>query len=106
MTVVALVKDLLFKSKISETAAQLGKTVSFSEDSYTIQHATLVFVDLDTFGVEGLARVQENNPGVKIVGFCSHVNMALMQNAFSMGVQALPRSMFVKQLPSLLALYE
>src|SRR5688572_13787657 len=98
MTIVVLVKDLFFKSKIDATAQALKKDVIFSSDFYTIKNPKLVLVDLEEFGLEGVQKIKEENPHAKIIGFLSHKRMDLISRAREIGIEVLPRSVFVEKL--------
>jgi len=99
-----LVKDLFFRSKIDATAQALKKKVSFSNDVYTVKNASLVLVDLEEFGLEGIQKIVEHNPSVKIIGFLSHKRMDLIQRAGMIpSLKVLPRSRFVNELNEVLS---
>ncbi|HYI44545.1 MAG TPA: hypothetical protein VE174_03675 [Actinomycetota bacterium] len=66
---------------------------------------TLVLLDLDAGGDELVASVTElsqNSPGVRWVGFFSHVAEDLGRKATAAGIEAIPRGRFWRELPKLL----
>ena len=82
--VVAAVEDLLFRSKISETATQLGVTALFPRSPKKLldaAHATppdLLVLDLNSARFEplellGKLKAGETTRDVPVVGFLSHV---------------------------------
>jgi hypothetical protein len=100
----ALVKDLFFRSKIDATAHALEKEVEFFTDVYTIKNASLVLVDLEEFGLEGVQKIVEHNPRATIIGFLSHKRVDLIQRAGMIpSLKVLPRSRFVQELEQILS---
>ncbi len=99
-----LVKDLFFRSKIDATAHALKKKIEFSSDVYTIKNASLVLVDLEEFGLEGIQKIVEHNPNAKIIGFLSHKRAELIARAGKIPtLRVLPRSRFVEELNEILS---
>ncbi|PZS17750.1 MAG: hypothetical protein DLM54_09200 [Acidimicrobiales bacterium] len=104
--VVALVPDLMDRSKVQAAARGAGAILSLVAEASALaeaasEDADLVIVDLSRPGaldaLPDLARV-------RTVGFASHVNRALMQGAQEAGCQeVLARSAFFRRLPDLLA---
>ncbi len=101
--ITVLVKDLFFKSKIDGIANVFKKKVEFVSDVYTIKNPTLILVDLEEFGLEGLQKILEDYPNVKIIGFLSHKRVDLIQRAKMLPITVLPRSMFTEKLPDILS---
>ncbi len=113
--VVAAVEDLLFRSKIGETAAQLGVEASFPrspkklEDALKASPPDLLILDLNSSRFEPLSLLQSVNSdeatkGVKTVGFLSHVQKDLAVAAKEAGCdRVMARSAFTKDLPKVLA---
>ena len=112
--VVALVEDLVFTAKL-RLAAQATETTlhvaTQAEDFLQMIRSTaprLVLLDLnfsraDALAVLAQARDLANGKQAPIVGFLSHVQTERAQQAVSAGcAAALPRSLFVQQLPALL----
>ncbi len=111
MPVLAVVDDLLFRSKIEAVASQAGVPVVFtsagrpmSEVSGAAYHAILI--DLNASGGDPIATIQalrQAVPSAVLVGFCSHVETDLQARAREAGCSlVLPRSVFVQRLPQLL----
>lgn len=113
--VVAAVEDLLFRSKISETAAGLGVEALFPRSPEKLLAAVrrsppdLLILDLNSHRFEPLAllaSVQEDAAlrGVPTVGFLSHVQKDLAVAAREAGCERImARSAFTRDLPRILA---
>lgn len=113
--VVAAVEDLLFRSKISETASRLGITASFPrspkklEDAIRTSPPDLLILDLNSSRFEPLRILQTVKSeaatrDVKTVGFLSHVQKDLAVAAKEAGCdRVMARSAFTKDLPKVLA---
>ena len=108
--VLAAVEDLLFRSKISETASQLGIEASFPRNPRKLLDAVresppdLLILDLNSDRFEPLTLVQTiksegATEGVKTVGFLSHVQKDLAVAAREAGCdRVVARSAFTKDL--------
>jgi PleD family two-component response regulator len=113
--VLAAVEDLLFRSKISETASQLGVEASFPRNPKKLLEAVhdsppdLLVLDLNSARFEPLSLLQalrsERATGdVTTVGFLSHVQKDLAVAAREAGCdRVVARSAFTKDLPQILA---
>ncbi len=110
--VVALVEDLLFQSKMAETARQLGislQTVASADALLAAamgQAPKLVLVDLNARQgpLEGIARLKAAGNAAPIIGFFSHVQTELAERARAAGCsQVLPRSQFSAKLAEILS---
>ena len=113
--VIAAVEDLLFKSKISETASTLGVEAAFPRNPKKLLEALrerapdLLVLDLNSARFEPLALLQdirsdEELRGFSTVGFLSHVQKDLAVAAREAGCdRVLARSAFTKNLPEILA---
>lgn len=113
--VLAAVEDLLFKSKISETASQLGIEASFPRSPRKLLDALresppdLLILDLNSARFEPLAllrnvRSDDAMRGVVTVGFLSHVQKDLAVAAREAGCdRVVARSAFTRDLPRILA---
>ena len=109
-SVLAAVEDLLFRSKISETASQLGIETSFPRNPRKLLAAIresppdLLILDLNSARFEPLALLQtvkseEATRDVSTVGFLSHVQKDLAVAAREAGCdRVLARSAFTKDL--------
>lgn len=114
-TVVAAVEDMFFVSKIRETAKALGMIANFPRRAdillTTISEdpPDLIVVDLHSqkFNAIELAGELKSNESLKaipLLGFYSHVQVELQRQAVEAGYdQVIPRSVFFKDLASILA---
>ena len=112
--VVAAVEDLLFRSKISETADQLGIEASFPRnpkkliDAIRTSPPDLLILDLNSSRFEPLGllqtvRSEEATKNLQTVGFLSHVQKDLAVAAREAGCdRIMARSAFTKDLPKVL----
>ena len=113
--VIAAVEDLLFRSKISETATQLGIEASFPrgpkklEDALRTSPPDLLILDLNSSRFEplkllGSVKSEEATKNVKTVGFLSHVQKDLAVAAREAGCdRVVARSAFTRDLPKILS---
>jgi len=113
--VVAAVEDLLFRSKISETANTLGVEALFPRSPKKLVEKIhesppdLLVLDLNSARFEPLQLLKhlksdETSRGVPVVGFLSHVNKDLAVAARESGCdRVVARSAFTKDLPEILA---
>jgi PleD family two-component response regulator len=113
--VLAAVEDLLFRSKIGETADQLGVEAGFPRSPKRLEEALkasppdLLIVDLNSSRFEPLeilrsVKGEETTKGVATVGFLSHVQKDLAVAAKEAGCdRVMARSAFTKDLPKVLA---
>ncbi len=114
-TVLAAVEDLLFRSKISETASQLGIEATFPRspkkllDAIRASPPDLLVLDLNSARFEPLAllgsiKSEETTRDVPTLGFLSHVQKDLAVAAREAGCDRIvARSAFSRDLPKLLA---
>lgn len=113
--VLAAVEDLLFKSKISETANQLGVEAKFPRNPQRLLEALqedppdLLVLDLNSARFEPLdllraVRSDTATESVRTVGFLSHVQRDLALAAREAGCdRVVARSAFTRDLPKILA---
>ena len=113
-TVVALVEDLVFTSKLRAAAPAAGAKLHVATQVEPflelIRSAapTLILLDLNLARVDALtvvpqALVAANGCSAPVVGFLSHVQAERAQQALAAGcTAAVARSLFVHVLPSLL----
>jgi PleD family two-component response regulator len=113
--VLAAVEDLLFKSKISETAAQLGIEAGFPRSPKKLLEALresppdLLVLDLNSARFEPLELLRiigsdETTRQIPTVGFLSHVQKDLAVAAKEAGCdRVMARSAFTRDLPKILA---
>ena len=108
---IAVVTDLIFQSRITGTAAQQGvvcRTVSnlaMLEEALEHRSTKLVLIDLSVQDIAVRAivdSVRRHEPTARVVAFGSHVDRDLLDSASQAGADdVLPRSAFVRLLPSL-----
>jgi CheY-like chemotaxis protein len=106
-----LCTDLLFTSKIRETAQGLGHTVAPSRDPDALaaaaQGAAMVIVDLRLpSAIEALTRLRADalTRTVPAVGFCDHEKVELMERARAAGCsQVYAKGKFSSDLRQILA---
>jgi CheY-like chemotaxis protein len=112
--ILAMVDDLLFLSKIQETARHLGVRVEAVQPAGLPAPGDLpdaLIIDLNHRSGKALEvlrglKSDSNTKGVAIIGFVSHVQNELITGAREAGCDVvLARSAFVNQLPSLLQRY-
>jgi PleD family two-component response regulator len=113
--VLAAVEDLLFKSKISETASTLGIEAAFPRSPKKLLDALresppdLLVLDLNSARFESLTllrevKSEEATRNVATVGFLSHVQKDLAVAAREAGCDRIvARSAFTRDLPKILA---
>jgi CheY-like chemotaxis protein len=113
--VLAAVEDLLFRSKISETASSLGIEAAFPRNPRRLLDALrdsppdLLVLDLNSARFEPLTllrdvRSDEVTREIPTVGFLSHVQKDLAIAAREAGCDRIvARSAFTKDLPRILA---
>ena len=113
--VLAAVEDLLFRSKISETASTLGIEAAFPRSPKKLLETLresppdLLVLDLNSARFEPLALLQivksdEATRDVSTVGFLSHVQKDLAVAAREAGCdRVVARSAFTRDLPRILA---
>ena len=103
--VLALVRDLMFSSKISTVAKQNGTAVRIVRDPQNLadQPGRLLIVDLNLPGaIEAAAHWRQATAGT-VVGFVSHVDTETIMEAREAGLdQVMARSGFVEALPRIL----
>src|SRR5258706_13061769 len=114
-SVIAVVDDLFFASKIRGAAEELGVMVKFARNADAMlaaarrDHPDLIIFDLNSERANPaeMARqlkADEQLRSVPLLGFFSHVQIELRQEAEAAGIdQVLPRSAFTTQLNQILA---
>lgn len=104
--ILALVRDLLFSSRISATARAINRQVRIIREPAQLANETgnLLIVDLNLAGAVEAAAAWKTNSGQQVVGFVSHVDAETIAKARSLGIdRVMARSHFVEVLPKLLA---
>lgn len=113
MTVIAVVTDLIFSTKITGTGKQLGTPVLVARNLDRLRElldaadaSPLVIIDLNSAGLDTIAAVSAAKTHAKsprVVAFLSHVEVELAAQARNAGAdQVMARSGFVNVLPQLL----
>src|SRR4051812_21740390 len=103
--IVALVRDLMFSSRIRGTAKELGVEVRLVRDPGQVVGVggRRLLVDLNQDGAIEAARQWKETGGGVVIGFVSHVDVETVNRARAVGIdQVLARSRFVEVLPNLL----
>ena len=107
--ILALVRDLMFSSRITAEARAADAKIKVLRDPGLLQScdpsSTLILVDLNLPGaIQAASTWQSQNPSRTTIGFVSHEDAATISQARSAGIQqVLPRSRFVQILPQLLS---
>ncbi len=92
--IVAIVNDLIFMTKIRNTAEHFGLTVGFVGNKDQIEHllkdCKLVIIDLENDFLDSMDLIEylKKNPisaSIKTIGYLSHLNTPLKSNAFLAG---------------------
>jgi CheY-like chemotaxis protein len=114
-TVVAVVDDMFFASKIRATAEAVGVEISFPRNKELLLQKLrdtkpdLVLVDLhnqrvDAVGLAAELKADESLSAILLLGFFSHVEVELQRRALSAGFdQVIPRSVFARDLASIIS---
>jgi hypothetical protein len=103
--VVALVRDLIFASKISAAGKAAGVEVILLRDSAQLaeQAAALLLVDLNQPGAIEAASKWRESTGSEVIGFVSHVDVETIRQAKASGIEkVMARSGFVQMLSDFL----
>src|SRR5437867_815167 len=104
-TLLILVKDLLFSSRITAEARDAGIPFTLLRDpaQLTNQPASKVILDLNLPGAIEAAIAWQKATNGQTIGFVSHTDAATIAEAKSAGIQSiLARSEFVQMLPKIL----
>ena len=103
--VVYLVSDLLFVSKIRETAQTLGVELESCRTPEKLAAAAVAaqLVILDLRRPDAMAVLGALPAGVPSVGFIDHERVEVMEEARARGCRAFAKGKFTSELPALLA---
>jgi CheY-like chemotaxis protein len=113
-TVIAVVDDLFFASKIRGTAEQLSVSVNFPRsldaaiEAATRDRPALIICDLHSSRIDPIElarelKADEQLRSIPLIGFFSHVKTEVQRQAEDAGFdQVLPRSLFTKNLALIL----
>jgi CheY-like chemotaxis protein len=114
-TIIAVVDDLFFASKIRGMAEQLGVTVSFPRASDALMEAVLrdqpalIICDLHATRIDPIElakqlKADERLRSIPLLGFFSHVQTELEHQAKQAGFdRVMPRSAFTTRLADILS---
>ncbi len=107
ITVVALVRDLMFVGRLTAEARAAGVPIKIIRDPAMLNSDTqlsLLLVDLNLPGaIESAGKYKSRSAATPIIGFVAHTDTATIDSARAAGIdRVLARSAFVVQLPSLL----
>ena len=103
--ILALIKDLMFSSRISAAGRAAGRAIHIVGDPAKLAGAggRLLLVDLHQPGAIDAAVAWKGETSGRILGFASHVDADTIAKARAAGFdQVLARSAFVSQLDSIL----
>jgi DNA-binding NtrC family response regulator len=110
--VLAIISDLLFRSKIDDAARQSGVPLRVAKSAEQLDRhlakgiPVVVLVDLEmSESAALLARLRATSGAatVPVIGFAGHTNVDVIRAARADGVQVMARSAFVDQLPTLMS---
>jgi PleD family two-component response regulator len=113
-TVLAVVDDMFFASKIRATAEAVGVEISFVRTKEAVlqkareEKPMLVLVDLHNQRVDPIAlaaglKSDDELREIRVLGFFSHVQVELQRSAMAAGYdQVMPRSVFSRDLAEIL----
>lgn len=108
--VVALMDDLFFQMKVAETAKQLGLELKVATTHDALRslmesEPKLVIIDLNARSqpLAAIAGLRAEKRNARIVGFLSHVQRDLAEQAQAAGCdEVMPRSKFTQNLATIL----
>jgi len=111
--VLAVLEDLFFTVKINESAKRAGFGITFVKSEHDVleqakHRPALIILDLNFHGIEPLKLIRklkadEHTKGINLVGYLSHVQGELKQQAQDAGCDmVLARSAFSQNLPQIL----
>lgn len=114
--VLAVLEDLFFTVKINESAKRAGLPVQFLKSERDVldaaqNHPALIIMDLNFAGIDpvkliGELKANAETKGINLLGYVSHVQVDLKQQAQEAGCNmVLARSAFSQSLPQILQRY-
>jgi CheY-like chemotaxis protein len=108
-TILALVSDLLFQSRLREQARALGYEIAVADTPESLRDGldrspALVVIDLHVAGLDWRQAVEAaKRAGVPVLAFGRHTEAKLLRSAREAGCgRVVPRSTFVEELPRLI----
>lgn len=114
-SIIAIVDDIFFKSKIRGTAEQVGATVAFPRhadgvrESIAREAPALIICDLHAEKIDPIElahslKASDDTRSIPVLGFFSHVETELQRKAEAAGFdRVIPRSVFAKSLVEILS---
>ena len=105
LPVLAVVRDLMFSSRITQAARHAQAELKIVRDPATLADldGRLVIADLNQEGALDAAAAWRERTGRVVIGYVQHVDAETMRAARAAGIeQVMPRSQFVLKLPELL----
>ena len=97
--------DLFFRVKIEEVAKQKNVGIKFVENPEEVKDTNLLIIDLnfEKFPIESIKKLKKENPNIHIIGYLSHVQTKLKEEAMRAGCdEVMPRSQFSAKLGDIL----
>lgn len=113
--IIAVVDDMFFRSKIGAVAEAVGTEISFPRNKDVLIQKVreakpqLIIVDLHNQKIDPVTlaselKADEELRAIPLLGFFSHVQTELQQNALAAGFdQVIPRSVFARDLSKILS---
>src|SRR5262245_24609657 len=105
--ILALVRDLMFSSKISATGKSLGKSVRILRNPAQLHDQSAsshLLVDLNQAGALDAAVIWKQRTGGRITGFASHVDAETIAAARKAGIDSvISRGEFTARLGEILS---
>jgi hypothetical protein len=106
LPVLALVRDLMFSSRITAAARAAGVPVKILRDpgALAVEAGRLVLLDLNQAGtIDAAVAWKTAHPEGQTIGFVSHIDAETIERARAAGIdRVLARGQFVQILPELL----
>lgn len=112
-TVLVIIADLLFRSKIDDAARQANVALRVAKGPEQLERhlrtgtPEVVLIDLEMTGIDRSAMLETirsapDGATVPVIGFAGHTNVEVIRAARAEGVQVMARSAFVEHLPVLM----
>jgi CheY-like chemotaxis protein len=112
-TVLIVISDLIFRSKIDDAARRAGVPLRIAKNVEQLERhlgnaiPAVVLMDLEMEGLDtaamlGRLRATPQAANVPVIGFAGHTNVEVIHAARADGVQVMARSAFVTQLPAMM----
>ena len=108
-SIIVVVTDLMFQSRVQEEAQSLGYEVIVADSTDAASEAiatgpSLVILDLHATSIDWQATVtRAKEQGVPVLAFGRHTEAQLLRSARKAGcARVVPRSTFVEELPQLI----